>query len=91
VSIAQRTIVLSSNLLLMPIRTPGRPSREGPSRLPHGAGPEDVGMMDWSGSDDLKGIMGGNGNRFTASSTVIVARQIAVVTVFQFQVQMLAR
>ena len=29
-----------------------------------------------------------SGNQFTADSTVIVARHIAVVAVFQFQVQM---
>ena len=49
------------------------------------------GMMDWSGSDDLKGITGVSGNQFTAGSTVIVVRQIIVVAVFQFQVQMLTR
>jgi hypothetical protein len=56
-----------------------------------GADPEDVGMMDWSGSDDLKGITGVRGNQFTAGSTVIVVRQIVVVVVFQFQVHMLTR
>lgn len=54
-----------------------------------GADPEDVGMMDWPGLDHLKGFMGINGNQFTAGSTVIVVRQIIVVAVFQFQVQML--
>ena len=53
--------------------------------------PEDIGMMDWSGSDDLKGITGVSGNQFTAGSTVIVVRQIIVVVVFQLQVQMPAR
>ena len=46
-------------------------------------------MVDWLGSDDLKGITGVSGNQFTADSTVIVVRQIVVVVVFQFQVQML--
>ena len=50
--------------------------------------PEDVAMMDRSGSDDLKGIAGVSGNQFTASSTVIVVSEIVVVVVFQFQVQM---
>ncbi|MEO6112441.1 MAG: hypothetical protein ABIQ24_11545 [Nitrospiraceae bacterium] len=58
---------------------------------PMSVDPEDVGMMDWSGSDDLKGITGVSGNQFTAGSTVIVVRQIIVVVVFQFQVQMLTR
>jgi len=58
---------------------------------PGGVDPEDVGMVDWSGSDDLKGIMGVGGNQFTTGSTVIVVRHIVVVAVFQFQVQMLAR
>ena len=53
--------------------------------------PEDVGMMDWSGSDDFKGITGVSGNQFTAGSTVVVVRQIIVIVVFQFQVQMLTR
>ena len=56
-----------------------------------GVDPEDVRMMDWSRSDDLKGITGVSGNQFTAGSTVIVVRQIIVVVVFQFQVQMLTR
>ncbi len=54
-----------------------------------GADSEDVEMMDWSGLDHLKGFMGVSGNQFTAGSTVIVVRQIIVVAVFQFQVQML--
>ena len=37
----------------------------------------------------MKGFMGISGNQFTAGSTVIVVRQIIVVAVFQFQVQML--
>ncbi len=49
------------------------------------------GFMNWSGSDDLKRISGIGGNQFTAGSTVIVIRQIIVVVVFQFQVQMPAR
>ena len=55
------------------------------------AADEDVGMRDWSGSDDLKGITGVSGNQFTAGSAVIVVRQIIVVVVFQFQVQMPTR
>ena len=43
------------------------------------------------GSDDLKGLTGVGGNQFTAGSTVIVVRQIIVVVVFQFQVQMPTR
>jgi hypothetical protein len=53
---------------------------------PGGVDPEDVGMVDWFGSDDLKGIMGVGGNQFTTGSTVIVVRHIVVVAVFQFQV-----
>ena len=46
------------------------------------------GLMDWSGSDDLKGVTGVSGNQFTAGSAVIVVGQIIVVVMFQFQVQM---
>ena len=63
--------------------------RHAPMCLTKGVDPEDVGMMDWSGSDDLKGITGVSGNQFTAGSTVIVVREIVVVVVFQFQVQVL--
>ncbi|MCG3775200.1 MAG: hypothetical protein JW395_2029 [Nitrospira sp.] len=49
------------------------------------------GLMNWSGSDDLKGVTGVSGNQFTAGSAVIVVGQIIVVVMFQFQVQMPTR
>lgn len=52
---------------------------------------EDVEMMNWSWSDDLKGVTSVSGNQFPAGSTVIVIGQIIVVVVFQFQVQMPTR
>ena len=42
--------------------------------------------MDWSGSDDLKGVTGIRGHQLTAGSTVIVVRQIIIAVVFQLQV-----
>ncbi len=47
--------------------------------------------MDWPESDDLKGVTGIRGNQLTAGSAVIVVRQIIVIVVFQFQVQMPTR
>ena len=47
--------------------------------------------MDWPGLDDLKGVTGVRGNQFTAGRTVIVVRQVIVVVVLQFQVQMPTR
>ena len=44
------------------------------------------GVMDCSGSDDLKGITGVGGHQLTAGSTVIVVRQIIIAVVFQLQV-----
>jgi hypothetical protein len=41
---------------------------------PMSVDPKYVGVMDWSGSDDLKGITGVSGNQFTAGSTMIVVR-----------------
>ena len=42
-------------------------------------------------SNDLKGITGVGGNQLTAGRTVIVVRQVIVVVMFQFQVQMPTR
>jgi hypothetical protein len=69
----------------------GYPLRESDAQRTLISDPEDVGVMNWSGSDDLKGITGVSGNQFTTGSTVIVVRQIIVVVVFQFQVQMPTR